>query len=91
MHTISFFPLFTGVFMNVFNFLPGDSVFIIGGKYKGERAVAVQMKPKMVEVKLLPTLRQVRVMYHNASYIPSDDGKVHGNHPNLNAKMLSQS
>jgi len=52
------------------SFHPGDMVQVVGGKYKGNRAVVVVVKTKMVEIKLLPSHIQVRVMIHNVSSFP---------------------
>jgi ribosomal protein L24 len=56
--------------------IPGDFVTIIGGKCKGHHAFVVEMKPKMVEIKLLPSLTQVQVMVHNVSYPTTQDKNI---------------
>jgi hypothetical protein len=66
--TTSYLLLFS--IMIVTNSSSGDLVMVIGGKYKGCRAILVELKMQMVEIKLLPTLRQVRVMIRNVSLIP---------------------
>jgi len=62
--------------MNVKFFSHSDLVMVIGGKYKGSRAIVVELKPQMVEMKLLLSSRQVRVMFHNVSSIPEDEKKI---------------
>jgi transcription elongation factor len=49
------------------SFHPGDMVQVVGGKYKGHSALVVVLKTKMVDIKLLPSHTQVRVMIHNVS------------------------
>jgi hypothetical protein len=58
------------VIMTSASFHPGDMVQVVGGKYKGHSAVVVVLKTKMVDIKLLPSHTQVRVMIHNVSSFP---------------------
>jgi hypothetical protein len=75
--------------MTVTIFSPGYLVMVIGGKYKGCRAIVVELKMQMVEIKLLPSLRQVRVMIRNVSLIPEVEKNIVFSDTKLNTKQCA--
>ena len=47
----------------------GDKVSVIGGKYQGRRAVVVKCMNKMVSIRFLDTLEEVRVKFGNVALL----------------------